>query len=277
MRIVRFIDERGNVCFGNDPDPELATAYLMVGSLDPNDRNPTHERVKIVKLLAPFEPRAIMCIGQNYHEHAREMGAPIPQRPVLFMKNIASVSHPHDPIVIPRCSHGPEVDYEGELAVVIGRPARDVPVQNALDHVLGYTVGNDVSARWWQKKGAGGQFVRGKSFDTFCPLGPVLVSPDELTDPQSLRITTTLNGQVMQDAPTADMIFPVAELIAELSRDMTLLTGTVIMTGTPPGVGAGRDPQVFLKPGDTVTCAIDRIGALTNSVIDYETTDGVVT
>lgn len=274
MRIVRFIDERGNVCFGNDPDPGFGTANLMVGSLTPGDQNPVNERVKIVKLLAPFEPRAILCIGQNYHEHAREMGAPIPERPVLFMKNLGAVSHPHDPIVIPRCSREPEVDYEGELAVVIGRPARDVPVARALDHVLGYTVGNDVSARWWQKKGAGGQWVRGKSFDTFCPLGPVIVSPDELTDPQSLRLTTTLNGEVVQDASTADMIFSVAELIAELSRDTTLLTGTVILTGTPSGVGAGRDPQVFLKPGDTVTCAIESIGALTNSVIDYEATNG---
>ncbi len=195
------------------------------------------------------------------------MKGAVPERPVVFMKNPASVIRDGDAIVIPRiCDEGGEqVDYEGELAVIIGRDARDVDATHALDFVGGYAVANDVSARWWQKHGAGGQFVRGKSFDTFCPLSDP-VPATRVADPQSLRLVTKLNGAVAQDATTADMIFPVRALVAELSRGMTLLAGTVLLTGTPAGVGAGQDPPRFLRAGDVVEITIDSVGSLRNPV-----------
>jgi 2-keto-4-pentenoate hydratase/2-oxohepta-3-ene-1,7-dioic acid hydratase in catechol pathway len=188
------------------------------------------------------------------------------------MKPNGAAIGPGEPIRIPACCRPEgEVDYEAELAVVIGRPALNVSEQTALDYVLGYTAANDVSARWWQKHGAGGQFVRGKGFDTFCPLGPAIVTAGEIPDPQTLRLKTVLNGQVMQDHTTADMIFSVARLIAELSRDTTILPGTVLLTGTPSGVGFARQPPVWLMPGDEVTIEIDQIGSLTNPVVAAST------
>ena len=264
MRIIRFIDELDRIRWGHSP--EGSTAARLEGDLLTGLRETPH-RVAVKKLLCPLEPRAIMGIGLNYRQHAAETGQPLPERPVLFMKNPASAHHPGDPIVIPAgLSEQPEVDYEVELVVVIGRAAKNVPVDRALDHVLGYTAGNDVSARRWQKQGGAGQWDRGKSFDTFCPLGPALVTADEIPDPQTLKLKTWLNGELMQDANTSDMIFTVAELVAGLSTDMTLLPGTVIMTGTPSGVGFARDPKVFLKPGDEVTVEVERIGKLTNPV-----------
>jgi len=172
-----------------------------------------------------------------------------------------------EPIVIPAICREPEeqVDFEGELAVIIGRDCRDVAEADALSCASGYAVANDVSARWWQKQGAGGQFVRGKSFDTFCPIGPV-ADASSVGDPQSLAIETRLNGEVMQQATTADMIFPVAALIAELSRGTTLLAGTVLLTGTPAGVGAARTPPRFLREEDVVEITIERVGTLRNPV-----------
>jgi 2-keto-4-pentenoate hydratase/2-oxohepta-3-ene-1,7-dioic acid hydratase in catechol pathway len=169
--------------------------------------------------------------------------------------------------VLPRCLESQEVDYECELAVVIGRRCKNVPKESALDYVLGYTCANDVSARDWQGKWGGSQWCRGKTFDTFAPLGPCLVLKDEIPDPSALKIRTVLNGQVMQDWNTGDMIFDVPTLIAFLSGSTTLLPGTVILTGTPHGVGFARKPPVFLQPGDSVTIEIDRIGALTNPVV----------
>jgi 2-keto-4-pentenoate hydratase/2-oxohepta-3-ene-1,7-dioic acid hydratase in catechol pathway len=183
------------------------------------------------------------------------------------MKNPASVTNPGEPIIVPRvCARTPEIDYEAELAVVIGKPAKNVPVSAALDYVLGYTIGNDVSARRWQKNAGAGQWVRGKSFDTFCPLGPALATKNEIPDPQALRITCRLNGKIMQDADTSDMIFPVAEIIAYLSQDTTLSPGTLILTGTPSGVGYSRPDPVYLKPGDLLELTINGIGTLTNQV-----------
>ena len=264
MRIIRFLDEHGTERFGVDYQ-EDGTAELLSNHPLHGGR-PNGERLAVAKLLCPIVPPAIMCIGLNYRQHAAETGQDLPEHPVLFMKNPAAINHPGDPIHLPACSFGPEVDYEVELGVIIGQQARDVDEADAIEHVLGYTVGNDVSARRWQKHAGGGQWVRGKSFDTFCPFGPCIVTPDELTDPQTLELTTQLNGEVMQQSSTADMIFSVARLVAELSRDMTLLAGTLILTGTPSGVGVARDPRVFLKPGDTVACRIDRIGELTNPV-----------
>lgn len=264
MRVIRFLDDRGKIHLGHDFNGQDAAA---IDGQFPGEFRATDQRVAVAKLLAPIVPRAIICIGLNYRDHARETGADIPDQPVVFMKNPATLSHPGDPIVIPpRMVNQPEVDVENELTVVIGRDCRGATLDSALDYVAGYTIGNDVSARRLQKGGGAGQWVKGKSCDSFCPLGPAIVTPDELGDPQTLNVTTELNGQVMQQSNTSEMIFSVATLIAELSRDMTLLAGTVILTGTPSGVGVARNPPVFLKPGDTVTCRIDRIGELSNPV-----------
>ncbi len=223
--------------------------------------------VKPQKLLAPVAPANILCIGLNYRRHADEGKAPIPERPVLFIKATTAVQNPGDPIILPRHLRSDEVDYECELAVVIGKRCKNVSRENALDYVLGYTCANDVSARDWQIKWGGSQWCRGKTFDTFAPLGPCLVLKDEIPDPAKLKIKTILNGEVLQDWRTDDMIFDVPALIAFLSGSTSLLAGTVILTGTPHGVGFVRKPPVFLKPGDTVTIDIDRIGALINPVI----------
>jgi len=215
--------------------------------------------------------RQIIAVGRNYAEHAKERGADAPERPMLFCKNIASLALDGEDIVLPKaCADREQVDFEGELAVVIGRDARDVAEQEALDPasgvILGYCCANDVSARWWQKEGAGGQFFRGKSFDTFCPIGPRVTPAAEITDPQSLRVTTRVAGETMQDGAAADMLFPVAYLVSEISRGTTLVAGTIILTGTPSGVGAARTPPRFLKPGDTVEIEITGLGTLKNTV-----------
>jgi 2-keto-4-pentenoate hydratase/2-oxohepta-3-ene-1,7-dioic acid hydratase in catechol pathway len=215
----------------------------------------------------PRRPPAILAIGRNYADHAKEMGGAAEPHPTLFMKNPASVVADGEAIVIPRIcrEHGPQVDFEGELAVVIGRDAFEVPESEALAFVAGYAPANDVSARWWQKHGSGGQFCRGKGFDTFCPLGRI-VPAAEVGDPGDLRIVTRLNGEVMQDARTSSMLFGIPRLVAELSRGTTLLAGTVILTGTPAGVGAARTPPRFLREGDVVEVEIERVGTLRNPV-----------
>jgi 2-keto-4-pentenoate hydratase/2-oxohepta-3-ene-1,7-dioic acid hydratase in catechol pathway len=265
MKWYRFLDRQEQICYGRDFSADH-TILLLQG--DPfTGLTDSGQRVRVQKLLAPIEPRAIHCIGLNYRQHVDEFGGRQPERPILFMKNPAAVTHPGDPILLPAsCLNPPQVDYETELAVVIGRAAKNVGADAALDYVLGYTIGNDVSARSWQKEAGGGQWARGKSFDTFCPLGPALVTPDEIPDPQRLKLSCTVNGRLVQDDTTANMIFPVAELIAYLSRDTTLLPGTVILTGTPSGVGFARNPPLFLNPGDKVAMTIEPIGTLTNPV-----------
>ncbi|MEM6329034.1 MAG: fumarylacetoacetate hydrolase family protein [Planctomycetota bacterium] len=224
------------------------------------------------KLLAPLAPVDILCIGLNYQKHAEEGGKPTPEHPVVFMKSTAALQHPGDPIVLPRRLRSDRVDYECELVVVIGKPCKNVRAADALDYVLGYTCGNDVSARDWQKMAGGGQWCRGKTFDTFAPLGPCLVTAggggEQIADPNALKISTTLNGRTMQDWTTRDMIFDVPTLIEFLSGSTTLLPGTAIFTGTPHGVGFARTPPVWLQPGDTVTVAVERIGELTNPVVE---------
>ena len=212
-------------------------------------------------------PPAIIAIGRNYADHAAEMGTKTDERPMVFMKNPASVCRSHDVIVIPRVCRegGPQVDYEGELAFEIARDCRDVPEAEAMSVIAGYRVANDVSARWWQKTGSGGQFCRGKSFDTFCPMTD-LVPAGAVADPQNLDIETILNGQTVQKANTRLMVFPIKYLVTELSRGMTLLAGTIVLTGTPAGVGAGRNPPLFLKDGDTVEVKIAQVGHLVNKV-----------
>ncbi len=269
MRITRFFDNEGNVRYGNDlggGSAEVIHDAPLSGPL-----RTTSEVVQIERRLAPIEPPNIFCIGKNYLDHAVEFdGGSAPARPIVFIKPVTTLNHPGSPIRLPACSPQPEVDFEGELSVVIGTAGRDIPKAKAYDHILGYTIGHDVSARWWQKIGGGGQWARGKGFDTFCPLGPAIVTKDEVPDPQNLNITTTLNGEVMQQGNTADMIFPIDELIEFLSQDTTLLPGTVILTGTPAGIGAARKPPVFLKPGDEVTIEVEGLGQLTNPVCDAE-------
>ena len=182
------------------------------------------------------------------------------------MKNPAAVQNPGDPIKIPTALPSEQVDYECELTIVIGRRCKNVSSDKALDYVLGYTCANDVSARDWQLQRSGSQWCRAKSFDTFCPLGPCLVTPDELANPNALGIRTILNGERVQDWNTSDMIFDVPRIIEFLSGSTTLLPGTVILTGTPHGVGMARKPPIWLKAGDNVTVEIDGIGALTNPV-----------
>ena len=212
-------------------------------------------------------PPAILCIGKNYSDHAAEMGGKAPEALVMFMKNPASACGDGDSIVIPHVcdEHGPQVDYEGELALIVGRDCRDVPEHDALSVLAGYAAANDVTARWWQREGGGGQFCRGKGFDTFCPIG-AMVPGSAVRDPQSLRVVTRLNGMVMQDSSTSLMLHPVARIIAELSRGTTLLSGTVILTGTPAGVGFGRTPKVFMQAGDVVEVEIEGVGRVRNPV-----------
>jgi len=207
-------------------------------------------------------PGKIVCIGLNYRDHAAEAEMELPERPLLFAKWPNTLIGQGAPIRLPRQSA--EVDYEAEPAVVIGRPASHISVADALDVVEGYLCLNDVSARDLQF--ADGQWTRGKSLDSFCPVGPVLVPASEVPDPQRLRVRCILNGEVVQDATTADMIFSVAELIAYISDGIALEPGDLIATGTPPGVGFVRTPPVFLAHGDEVTVEIDGIGTLTNPV-----------
>ncbi|MDA0700260.1 MAG: fumarylacetoacetate hydrolase family protein [bacterium] len=227
----------------------------------------TGRLVDVVERLAPVAPTQVIGIGLNYKRHAAESGMATPVYPVVFHKTLNTVQAPGAPIVLPKGAHCEKTDYECELAVVIGRGCKDVPRERALDVVFGYTCANDVSARDWQLEKGGGQWSRGKSFDTFCPLGPVLVTSDEIPDPNALRIRTELNGSVVQDWNTDDMIFDVPALIAFLSAGTTLLAGTVILTGTPHGVGMASVPPRWLRAGDIVTVSIPEIGDLRNPVV----------
>lgn len=267
MRLIRYTDSQGQIRYASQqPD---GSARQIDGDIF--GRYQVTDRIaEVKKLLAPLQPTAILCIGLNYRRHAEEGKSPIPKFPVLFMKSPGAVQNPGDPIVLPTKLKSTQVDYECELAVVIGRTCKNVSKANALDYVLGYTCGNDVSARDWQKDFGGSQWCRGKTFDTFAPLGPVLVLKDEIPNPNALKIKTILNGEAMQDWTTEDMIFDVPTLIEFLSGSTTLLPGTVIMTGTPHGVGAARKPPVFLKSGDTITIEIENIGQLTNPVVDEQ-------
>jgi 5-carboxymethyl-2-hydroxymuconate isomerase len=217
-----------------------------------------------VKLEAPFRPGKILAIGLNYADHAAETNSAIPDHPLVFAKFPSAVIGYHDPIQWSK-SITNEVDWEVELAVIVGKRARHIAKANAFEHIYGYTVANDVSARDLQKR-IDQQWTRGKSLDTFCPLGPVVVTRDEIADPQNLNLKTTVNGEVMQQGTTSQMIFDVATLVEYLSQNFTLEPGDIILTGTPPGVGAGKNPPQYLKDGDTVACSIEGIGELVNPV-----------
>lgn len=215
--------------------------------------------------MAPLpDPGKIACMGLNYRDHAIETGARIPDEPIWFSKFPTALVGDGAAIVLPPSSR--EVDYEAELVVVIGRKGRGIPRDQAMSHVAGYTIGNDVSARDLQLRKPGGQWIAGKTFDTFAPNGPAIVTADEIPDPHALGIRLRLNGRLMQDSSTSELIFPVDQIVSYLSTIFTLEPGDLIFTGTPPGVGMARKPPVWLAPGDVVEVEIDGLGTLTNPV-----------
>ncbi|MDI1334914.1 MAG: fumarylacetoacetate hydrolase family protein [Lacunisphaera sp.] len=265
MKIVRYRDPAGRDHYGAEQAD--GSVRRIAGDIF-GDYQVTPDKAAVAKLLAPVVPTQILGVGLNYRHHAKESGMKVPELPVLFVKGLNTLQNPGDPIEIPTHLASQEVDYECELAVVIGRPCKNVSRDRAMEYVLGFTCANDVSARDWQIKLGGGQWCRGKFFDTFCPLGPRLVTPDEIPKPNALKIATHLNGVTVQDWTTSDMIFDIPRIIEFLSGSTTLLPGTVILTGTPHGVGMAAKPVPrWLKPGDVVTIEIEGIGQLTNPVI----------
>ena len=216
-----------------------------------------------VRLGCPlYRPSKIICLGLNYVDHREESGFEKPQKPLLFSKTPNALTGPFDPIILPRSSN--QIDWEVELAVVIGRAGKRISAQDAIEHVAGFSVLNDVSGRQAQFSDA--QWFRGKSFDTFAPMGPALVTVDEIDNVQNLRLTARVNGEIMQDGNSADMIFDIPALIAYISEDITLWPGDIISTGTPSGVGIFRDPPVLLNAGDVVECEVEGVGTIRNLV-----------
>ena len=263
MRIAHIRLSDGSVTYAVQVDGDVI--FQAIGDIFKDDFHITDEVVEAAEWLPPVVPWMIMGIGRNFSAHAAEQGVDAPEYPILFMKNACAATGHLQPIRIPSVCDN-EVDYEGELAVVIGKPALNVSKDDALDYVLGYTAVNDISSRIWQFEKGGSQWCRSKSYNTFAPMGPVLVTADEVGDPQGLSIRTSLNGEVVQDGNTKDMIFDVATIISFLSQDTTLLPGTIILTGTPKGIGWARDPKLMLKPGDEVKVEVEKIGCLINRV-----------
>lgn len=269
MKIIRFISKNGDICYGEAIEENLTAAHMISGDIF-GDYDVSSRKVEVMKLLSPVSPPNILALGLNYRKHADETGIRFPESPVLFLKSTNSVIGHREPVILPAA--GPdEVDFEAELGIIIGRETKNVSPEKAPDCVLGYTCVNDISARDWQITKQKKQWARGKSFDSFCPMGPLLVLPDEIPNPNNLKIRCFVNGEIFQDSNTSDMIFDVAALISDLSRSLTLMPGTLILTGTPEGVGFTRRPPVFLQDGDEVSVSIERIGTLTNPVIKEKT------
>lgn len=266
MRIARAIGRDGCVLHA-EPAGESGLFHELAGSWSGGFRR-TGRTIENVRLLPPVQPGTIYAIGLNYRDHAAETGAPLPDYPVLFFKNPRAVVGPGEAVRLPRHLRSDEVDAEAELAVVLARECLDATRGNAMDFVAGFTCANDVSARDWQLQRSGKQWCRAKSFDTFCPLGPWIVTPDEFADPLHLAIAGRLNGDTVQRGNTSQMIFDVPALIEFLSADTTLPAGSVILTGTPHGVGMARKPPVWLRPGDRTEVEIEGIGILANPVIE---------
>ncbi|XP_075714670.1 oxaloacetate tautomerase fahd2, mitochondrial-like isoform X2 [Rhinoderma darwinii] len=219
-----------------------------------------------LSILAPItNPEKVICVGMNYVDHCLEQHVPVPKEPIIFSKFPSSIVGPYDSIILPAESQ--EVDWEVELAFVIGKKGKNIKEQDALEHVAGFTVAHDVSARDWQMKKNGKQWLLGKTFDTFCPIGPALVTKDSISDPHSLGIRCRVNGKLVQDSNTNQMVFKTEALIAWVSKFVTLNPGDVFLTGTPPGVGVFRNPPVYLKAGDVVECEIDELGVISNPVV----------
>ncbi|CDS04177.1 hypothetical protein LRAMOSA07132 [Lichtheimia ramosa] len=276
-RLIRFEDYQGNIHYGqpilHDNEMTLADvtsgnikAHLIEGDIFGAHRV-TSTLVPVKRILAPLLPSFYRGIGLNYYQHAHDTKAAIPKNPIVFIKPALTTAGPMDPIVIPTICQDGQVDYEAELAVVIGKTCKDVSKEEALDYVAGYTVCNDVSARKWQTQLCGGQWCFGKGFDTFNPLGPMIVSSKLIKDPNNLTLGTKVNGQVLQHYNTSDMIFDVATLVSFLSQGTTLKPGEVIITGTPHGVGVSRNPQVWLQHNDVCEIFIQGIGSLVNPVV----------
>jgi len=264
MKIVRFLTDGGDICLGSMDDDNPGEALVLQGDLFGKIEK-TNKVVRISRLLSPLDPPNILAVGLNYGRHADESKISRPDIPVLFIKATTSVIGTGETIVLPAV--GPhQVDYEAELAIIIGKKAKNVRREEALQYVLGYSCANDVSARDWQIEKQKRQWARGKSFDTFCPLGPSITTSDEIPNPNNLRLVSLLNGKIMQDSNTSDMIFDIPALISDLSQSLTLLPGTVILTGTPEGVGFARNPPVFLRDGDEIVIEIEKIGRLVNRV-----------
>jgi 2-keto-4-pentenoate hydratase/2-oxohepta-3-ene-1,7-dioic acid hydratase in catechol pathway len=267
MRIIRYLAQEGDIRFAAEQPG--GRCFDIKGDIF-RDFEVTDRESKMVKLLAPVVPPVILCIGLNYRKHAAETGAKIPEYPVLFLKSPGTLQNPGDPIVLPTRLRSDQVDYECELAVVIGRKCKNVSKSDALDVVFGYTAANDVSARDWQKSFGGSQWCRGKGFDTFAPIGPAIVTKDEIPNPNALRIGTRVNSKTRQSSNTSDMIFDVPTLVEFLSGSTTLYPGTLILTGTPEGVGMAMEPPRYLGPGDFVEIEIEKIGVLSNPVVSEE-------
>jgi 2-keto-4-pentenoate hydratase/2-oxohepta-3-ene-1,7-dioic acid hydratase in catechol pathway len=263
MKLIRYLDHSSKIQYAAE---QPGGAHLRMEGDPFGNNRVTQESASITKILAPVAPVMIWCIGQNYCQHAAEVGMSSGDYPVLFAKGANTLQDPGAPIAIPTRAGTAELDYEGELVVIIGKACKDVSREHALEYVAGYTCGNDVSARDWQLKKGGSQWCRGKSFDTFAPIGPCLMTPASIPDPNGLAIQTTVNGRVMQDGNTRDMVRDVPALIEFLSQSTTLLPGTAIFTGTPHGVGMAQKPPLWLKDGDVVSITIEKIGTLTNTV-----------
>jgi 2,4-diketo-3-deoxy-L-fuconate hydrolase len=271
LKLVTYSTEGGAPSIGCIEDNEVrplggASMLEYIEHGRSAERQPGDNAVPLeeVRLRAPItRSQKIIAIGLNYEDHANETGGEIPEKPIVFAKYPNTIIGPGEAIRIPPITE--QVDYEAELAVVIGRRVKNVSEEEALEYVFGYMNGNDVSSRDLQFS-EGGQWTRSKSIDTFAPIGPYIATRDEVPDPQNLYIRCVLNGEVVQDGTTSDMIFSVAELVSFLSRGMTLVPGDVILTGTPAGVGFARDPALFMKAGDEVTVEIEGLGTLTNPV-----------
>ncbi|KAI0468734.1 fumarylacetoacetate hydrolase [Xylaria cf. heliscus] len=275
-RLVRFLARNGKVYYGDAILPQGVTdiaqtkkAKIIVG--DVFGKHEVTDQVADVRLLlAPLaleDVKTVRCLGLNYALHAKESGLPIPQYPVLFYKPVTSLAGPTDPIPVHAIAQESQgLDYECELVAVIGKTCTDVSEADALNYVLGYAIGNDVSHRDWQIQRGGSQWSLGKGFDGWAPYGPGIVSSEVIRDPQTLKISTRLNGKTVQESNTADMIFDVKKTISFLSRGHTLVPGDIIFTGTPSGVGMGRKPQLWMKDGDVVEVELEGVGVCTNKV-----------
>lgn len=246
------------------PETLSPTALANLRKLDPANLPPVTGNPRIGPCIARV-PK-LVCVGLNYRDHAAESGNPIPKEPILFMKATTSISGPNDDVIIPKSSA--KTDWEVELGIVIGSKAQYVPEHDALNYVAGYCIVNDVSEREWQLE-RGGNWSKGKSCDTFCPIGPWLVTADEVADPQALEIACQVNGQKMQNGNTRNMIFTVRQLVSYASHFMTLLPGDVMPTGTPAGVGLGMKPQRFLKPGDSMRLTVTGLGEQQQRLVAY--------
>jgi 2,4-didehydro-3-deoxy-L-rhamnonate hydrolase len=277
MKLVRF-GQKGNIKPGLWKDgnivdlreifpeiPDISETFFREGWLEKVAEVKNPGRKIETRIASPIHrPSKIICLGKNYAEHAKEGGFENPEKPLLFCKTPNALSGPYDPIILPRSSG--QVDWEVELAVIIGKEGKRIAKTDAFDYVAGFTVMNDVSGR--QAQFSDSQWFRGKSFDSFAPAGPFIVTPDEIDDVNNLRLTAVVDGEIMQDGNTRDMIFDIRTIIENISEDITLIPGDIISTGTPAGVGIFRDPPVVLKPGNVVECRIEQIGAIINNVVE---------